>query len=57
MPQCSKCRSTDVMHVRLTLRTGPVLFHHCRGCEHRWWLDAEAGDRIELPQVLSRVAA
>lgn len=57
MSQCSKCRSTDVMQVRLVLRTGPVLFRHCRDCENRWWVDSTAGDRIALPDVLSRVAA
>jgi len=41
----------------MTLRTGPVLFRHCRNCEHRWWLDIEVGERVELPEILSRVAA
>lgn len=57
MSPCPTCRSLDVMQVRLTLRTGPVLFHHCRACEHRWWVDLEAGDGLSLSDILVRVAA
>jgi len=54
---CPHCRSNDLVSVRMTLPKGPVLFAHCRACEHRWWTDAEAPATLTLPDVLERAAA
>jgi hypothetical protein len=57
MSHCPACQSPDLMQVRMTLKTGPVLFCSCRNCEHRWWVDVGDGDKLTLPDILERVAA
>lgn len=54
---CPNCRSNDLVSVGMTLPKGPVLFAHCRACEHRWWTDAEEVATLTLPDVLERAAA
>lgn len=55
--RCASCRSTNLVTVRLTVGSGPVLFASCRACEHRWWTDLEGNRLIALDEVLDRVAA
>lgn len=57
MNSCPTCSSTDLVSVHMTLPKGPVLFSHCRACEHRWWTDAQEAATITLPDVLDRAAA
>jgi len=40
----------------VTMGAEPVLFSHCRACEHRWWTDL-AGTPLPLDVVLARAAA
>ena len=56
MNACPRCDSADLMTLSLTLNGGPVTFVHCRGCEHRCWIDREQGGHLELPAVLTKVA-
>ena len=54
MSQCAKCHSSDLVTVTMTLAKAPVLFTHCRACEHRWWTDVDGGSTITLDDVLTR---
>lgn len=55
--RCSRCTSTNLVTVRLTVGESPVLFASCRSCEHRWWTDMEGDRQLALVEVLDRVAA
>ncbi len=57
MAHCAKCRSSNLVTVTMTLAKAPVLFTHCRACEHRWWTDVEGGQSIPLRDVLERAGA
>jgi hypothetical protein len=57
MGSCTNCGSTDLVHIEMSLRGGPVGFSHCRRCEHRWWSDAEVGHTLPLAAVLGKAAA
>lgn len=57
MNPCPHCRSTDLVMVEMSLAAGPLLFAHCRACEHRWWTDLDGARVIALNDVLSRAAA
>jgi hypothetical protein len=57
MSNCAKCRSTDLVRVEMTLNGGPVMFCHCRACEHRQWHSADNGNSLHLPEVLDKVAS
>jgi hypothetical protein len=57
MGSCTNCGSTNLVHIEMRLRGGPVGFSHCRRCEHRWWSDAEVGRTLPLAAVLGKAAA
>ncbi len=57
MAHCAKCRSSNLVTVTMTLAKAPVLFTHCRACEHRWWTTVEGGQSIPLRDVLERAGA
>ena len=57
MSNCAKCRSTDLVRVEMSLNGGPVMFCHCRSCEHRQWHSADSGSSLHLPEVLDKVAS
>jgi hypothetical protein len=54
---CAHCHSENLVTVRLTMASGPVLFAQCRACEHRWWTDLQGNRLIALGEVLERAAA
>ena len=53
---CAKCSSNDLVKIAMTLNGGPVVFCHCRACEHRQWVAPEDGE-LRLPEVLAKVAS
>jgi hypothetical protein len=55
--QCSKCASSNLVVVHMTLGSGPVLFASCRECEHRWWTDTAGNRLLTFEEVLDRAAA
>jgi len=55
--RCASCRSTNLVTVKLTVGSNPMLFASCRNCEHRWWTDLDGDRLIALDEVLDRVAA
>lgn len=57
MSACSKCTSTDMVRIAMTLGGGEVTFCHCRRCENRQWHSAENGSHLRLPEVLDKVAS
>lgn len=57
MTACAKCTSTNLVKIEMTLNGGPVLFCHCRQCEHRQWASTDDGNSLRLNDVLAKVAS
>lgn len=51
--ECPRCGSRNVININMQVEKGPVAFYSCHACDKRWWHD-EAGNPIDLPQVLDR---
>lgn len=65
-PRCSRCRSSRVTRLAMTLTDGtPVAFTSCRDCEHRVWAAVDEvadgpttshGSPIPVTEVLQRAS-
>jgi hypothetical protein len=55
MTTCPRCSSPDLVGFTLSPRGEALTFGHCRGCEHRWWRQEEAGPMLPLGEVLGRI--
>lgn len=53
---CASCGSANTLSIGLEGGSQPLDFHHCRACEHHWWV-ARGGDAMPLGRVLEVVGA
>lgn len=54
---CPRCTADDLLSVALRPGGRAMRFLTCRRCEFRWWEDRADHARVDLPDVLTAIAA
>ncbi len=57
MTRCPRCYSIDLAGFDLAPKGQELHFHHCRSCEHRWWVSQSGEESLALRTVLEHIAA
>lgn len=47
---CSRCKTTPVVEIAVTIGERPVRMRSCSHCDTRWW--ESEGEALALPRVL-----
>ncbi|HVE47539.1 MAG TPA: hypothetical protein VNA57_12435 [Acidimicrobiales bacterium] len=47
---CSRCKTSRVVEIAVTIGERPVMMRSCSVCDTRWW--QSEGEELTLPRVL-----